>query len=103
MLEEKMTNCPRCQKPILNGGIFTAPAKFNIRCPWCQATLQINVQPKIITEVVKLANGDTDKFGEKKDNPNNTGLTQIYPEADDANKSKPMRLTGYLYMDKEEA
>ncbi len=58
MSEEKMTNCPKCQKPILNGGLFTSPAKFTIRCPWCQATLQINIQPKIVTEVIKLGNGD---------------------------------------------
>lgn len=57
MLEEKMTNCPKCNRPILNGGLFTSPARFTIRCPWCQATLQINIQPKIVTEVVKIGNG----------------------------------------------
>lgn len=60
-----MTNCPKCGKPILNGGLFTSPAKFNIKCPWCQATLQINIQPRIVTEVVKLANGDSPKPAEK--------------------------------------
>ncbi|MBI2607554.1 MAG: hypothetical protein HYW51_01890 [Candidatus Doudnabacteria bacterium] len=59
-----MTNCPKCGKPILNGGLFTSPAKFNIKCPWCQATLQINIQPRIVTEVIKLGNGETPKNGD---------------------------------------
>jgi DNA-directed RNA polymerase subunit RPC12/RpoP len=58
MSEEKMTNCPKCGKPILNGGHFTSHARFNIRCPWCQSTLMINIQPKIITEVIKIGNGN---------------------------------------------
>lgn len=53
MFEEKMTNCPKCRKPILNGGVFTSPAKFTMRCPWCQVTLSINVMTKIITDVVE--------------------------------------------------
>lgn len=53
-----MTNCPKCNRPILNGGLFTSPARFTIRCPWCQATLQINIQPKIVTEVMKIGNGN---------------------------------------------
>ena len=58
-IEKKMANCPKCQKPILNEGIFTASVRFNMRCAWCQSTLEINVQPKIVTEVIKLANGDS--------------------------------------------
>ena len=53
-----MTHCPKCHKPILNGGLFTSAAKFKMRCPWCQATLQVDVQPKIVTRVAKLANGE---------------------------------------------
>ena len=48
-----MTNCPACQKPVLNEGQFTAFTQFNIRCPWCQATMTISVQPRIVAELVK--------------------------------------------------
>ena len=53
MQEKKMTNCPACQKPVLNEGQFTAFTQFNIRCPWCQATMTISVQPRIVAELVK--------------------------------------------------
>lgn len=48
-----MSNCPVCRKPILNCGSFTAPARFNIRCPWCQTTLHINICTKITAEVLQ--------------------------------------------------
>ena len=90
MTEEKMTNCPRCQKPILNGGVFAAPARFNIRCPWCQATLQVNIQTRITTEVVKIGGMDPAKEFGKPENPNPSG---DYFDGGD----KPIKLTGYLY------
>lgn len=123
MAEEKMTNCPKCGKPILNGGLFTSPAKFNIKCPWCQATLQINVQPKIVTEVVKLANGDTPKQAEKpkigeelddifeglysKPEPMNTQPTQkreehLKPGIPYKLNGKGIKFVGYLYPDDQE-
>ncbi|MDP4000623.1 MAG: hypothetical protein Q8P83_00025 [bacterium] len=83
MAEEKMTNCPKCGKPILNGGLFTSPAKFNIKCPWCQATLQINIQPRIVTEVIKLANGDTPKIGDQMKHVIRSEGSQNRQEVDD--------------------
>lgn len=50
-----MTNCPACQKPVLNEGQFTAFTQFHIRCPWCQATVSISVQPRIVAELVRTA------------------------------------------------
>jgi endogenous inhibitor of DNA gyrase (YacG/DUF329 family) len=57
MTEEKMTNCPKCGKPILNGGVFTAPTRFNIRCPWCQSRLQITVHSKLVSKIRDQADG----------------------------------------------
>lgn len=104
-VEKKMTNCPKCQKPILNGGVFTSHAKFTMRCPWCQATLEIHVQPKIITEVVKLGNGESLK-------PPGTGnleedsLSLQTPEEIEGlfgrSKAQGFRLVGYLYPEKRE-
>jgi hypothetical protein len=87
MFEEKMTNCPKCGKPILNGGLFTSHARFNIRCPWCQSTLMINIQPKIVTEVIKIGNGNdmmTDPSGLDSENSD----------------QRKIRLEGYYYPDK---
>lgn len=78
-----MTNCPKCQRPILNEGIFTSPAKFNMRCPWCQATLEVNIQPKIVTEVIKLANGEPYKPENKEPKP------QILAESADFSLAAP--------------
>jgi len=108
-----MTNCPKCGKPILNGGIFTSHARFTIRCPWCQSTLQINIQPKIVTEVIKLGNGNGDgkstepipnlKEGEKdiarmfySDEQAQQGNSQS------ANSKGSMKLVGYLYPEEDD-
>lgn len=107
-----MTNCPRCSKPILNGGIFTSHAKFTIRCPWCQATLEINIQPRIVTEVIKIGNGDPAAMaarGEAVDRPaqiphfeaqhNATGKPE---ELFAKPKGAGFRLVGYLYPEQRE-
>lgn len=109
--EKKMTNCPRCHKPILNGGIFTSHAKFTIRCPWCQATLEINIQPKIVTEVIKLGNGDTYKppeaaYGSPSRPQTNEeiaidatgGPEELFARP----KTAGFRLVGYLYPEQKE-
>lgn len=74
-MDKKMTNCPKCSKPILNGGMFTSTARFNMRCPWCQTTLEVIIQPKITTGIVRtvgneLRNGqkDSSKFPEVDQN-----------------------------------
>lgn len=85
-----MTNCPKCQKPILNEGVFTSAASFNMRCPWCQATLGINVKPKIVTEVIKLANGDPYR-------PAPSGNQNNEAQIQDPFKKPQFRLVGYLY------
>ena len=94
-----MTNCPRCQKPILNEGVFTSPAKFNIRCPWCQATLEINILPRIVTEVIKLGNGESYK---KSDNSEANGTlarldsARLAPDLNGANTHKVTPRIGNL-------
>lgn len=112
--EEKMTNCPKCGKPILNGGLFTSPAKFNIRCPWCQATLQINIQPKIVTEVIKLGNGDIPKQEIKQEQTQRFDFPQEMAESINykpllTDKPKTMvplangmKLVGYLFAEEPE-
>lgn len=50
-----MSNCSVCHKPILNSGDFSSPAKFKIRCPWCQSTLQVSVSMKITVEEIDNA------------------------------------------------
>ena len=42
-----MTHCPKCHKPLLNGGQFSSSAQFTIRCAWCQAVVVVTVQPSI--------------------------------------------------------
>ena len=94
MFEEKMTNCPHCRKPILNGGVFTSPAKFTIRCPWCQATLAITIMPKIIAEVIKLDHEDVRQaesgFGDGK-----LGSNKETVHASDAVPG--FKVVGYMY------
>jgi len=106
--EKKMTNCPKCQKPVLNEGVFTSAARFNMRCPWCQATLEINVKPKIITEVIKLANGDPYRptpnqgtqppiaFGKEP-------IRGLGGETAQPQEGPRFKLVGYLYQDDEKA
>lgn len=103
--EKKMTNCPRCGKPILNGGIFTSHARFTLRCPWCQATLEIHIQPKIVTEVVKLGNGEpykapTGPAPTERTAPilDESGLEGLF----DRPKAQGFRLVGYLYPEQKE-
>jgi phage FluMu protein Com len=55
MTEYKMTNCPECQKPILNGGVFNSTAQFKMKCPWCKVTLSVMVKSKIVAEVIDIA------------------------------------------------
>lgn len=103
--EKKMTNCPKCGKPILNEGVFTSAARFNMRCPWCQATLEINVKPKIITEVIKLANGEpvirpapSGQAVASSPNQASFGLNQITDGNNQPEKPR-FKLVGYLYPD----
>lgn len=99
-LEKKMTNCPRCNKPILNGGSFTSHAKFTIRCPWCQATLEINVQPKIITEVIKLGNGTNS--GDFEIRTPQSSEKREFEKLFEHSQTHAYRLIGYLYPEKRE-
>lgn len=46
---QSMTHCPKCSKPLLNGGQFSGWAEFSMRCPWCQAIVVVSIQPKITT------------------------------------------------------
>ncbi len=99
--EKKMTNCPRCHKPVLNGGIFTSHAKFTIRCPWCQATLEINIQPKIVTEVVKIGNGQSHPTTTEEAivvKPETAQPEELFSTP----KNSGFRLVGYLYPEKRE-
>ena len=52
MYNTKTANCTNCNKPILNEGQFFSFLQFSMRCPWCQSTLHIAVQPKIIVQSV---------------------------------------------------
>lgn len=47
MQESKMTHCPKCHKPVLNGGQFWGFAQFTIKCPWCQTVIAVTVQQQI--------------------------------------------------------
>ncbi len=51
MSENKMTHCPKCHKPLLNGAQFSGAAQFNLRCPWCQAIVTVTVQQQILTNL----------------------------------------------------
>lgn len=51
MAENKMTHCPKCHKPVLNGGQFWGSAQFTIKCPWCQTVIVISVQPQIVARL----------------------------------------------------
>lgn len=90
MFEEKMTNCPKCRKPILNGGVFTSPAKFTMRCPWCQVTLSINVMPKIITEIIE----DVDHAGRAAFAQAEAPVKETVRMNDDG---KGFKVVGYMY------
>jgi phage FluMu protein Com len=52
-MEDKMTNCPACGKPVLNEGQFTSFLQFNLKCPWCQTMLKVTVQPKVTALIVR--------------------------------------------------
>jgi hypothetical protein len=47
MSDGKLTHCPKCHKPLLNGARFFGNAQFNLRCPWCQSVVTVTVQQQI--------------------------------------------------------
>ena len=47
----KMTHCPKCRKPLLNGAKFMGNAQFNLRCPWCQSIVTVTVQQQIFANL----------------------------------------------------
>ena len=47
VFQNRMTHCPKCSKPLLNSGQFWGWAEFCLRCPWCQASVEVAIQPKI--------------------------------------------------------
>jgi len=92
-IEKKMTNCPECNKPILNGGVFPSHAKFSMRCPWCQATLEINIQPRILTELIRPGSKKTEETPlAKLDESGEFTETEGLKEA-----PKTYRLVGHVY------
>lgn len=92
-VEKKMTNCPNCNKPILNGGVFPSHAKFSMRCPWCHATLEVSIQPRILTELIKTAQKDKEL----------TPLATVDEKNEEQNFQKPFekaktyRLVGHVF------
>ncbi len=51
MADNKMTHCPKCHKPVLNGGQFWGSAQFTIKCPWCQSVITLSVQQQILVRL----------------------------------------------------
>jgi hypothetical protein len=51
MLENKMTHCPKCGKPVLNAGQFWGCAQFTMKCPWCQSILTVSVQQQVTAKL----------------------------------------------------
>ena len=66
MNETKMTHCPKCHKPLLNGAKFLGNAQFNLRCPWCQAVVTVTVQQQIVANL-RAAEGQPPVSPELKD------------------------------------
>jgi uncharacterized protein with PIN domain len=58
VFQNGMTHCPKCHKPLFNGGHFSGWAEFCLRCPWCQTAVAVTIQPKI-TASIKDAEGET--------------------------------------------
>lgn len=52
IMENKVAHCPKCQKPVLTEAQFNAPVKFYMRCPSCQARLQVRVMVRVLTELI---------------------------------------------------
>jgi len=109
MTEKKVTHCPKCQKPTMNGGQFMGAAQFKIKCPWCQAVLRITVQPKITAEIItgveaQNLNDSYDPF-EHQPLPDemfeSTQGTQHSADQSTAIPKSGMKVTGYLYPDKQ--
>ena len=101
MQETKMTHCPKCHKPLLNGGQFSAWAQFTIRCAWCQAVVQVSVQPSIS---VSLKNGETVSQG-SFDEPSQFMFNGTMDKSFDSDKmhttpqmaGEGFKVVGYLY------
>lgn len=107
-MEKKVTHCPKCQKPTMNGGQFMGAAQFKIKCPWCQAVLRITVQPKITAEIL---NGEEarhlqDSFNPFANQSSNEPINSEFENFEDSSEKSGippsgMKVVGYLYPDKQ--
>lgn len=102
--EKKIGHCPKCQKPIFNGGIFMAAAQFKMRCSWCQTTLDVHVQPRVVVQQ-SAPDSAISNFGHDKNSHDQNGLneTEMAPLAKTASGLPGLKLIGYLYSEDSEA
>lgn len=76
-----------------------------MRCPWCQATLEISVQPRIIAEVLNLR--DKQPVSARMNQPENdlpeSSIVLEHASIDQkrlaSNGKQGIRVVGYLYQE----
>ncbi len=106
-MDKKVTHCPKCQKPTLNGGQFMGAAQFKIKCPWCQVILRITVQPKVTAEIISEDESGQmqDTFPTFLDHASMESDPNLFGGHGQSGQAKipesGMKVIGYLYPDKQ--
>lgn len=57
--QTRMTHCPQCSKPLLNGAQFWGVAEFCLRCPSCHTDVIVSIQTKITATVKQQEQEET--------------------------------------------
>lgn len=103
---EKVSHCPECQKPLISGGQFTGSAEFNMRCPWCQATVEVSIQPRINVRAIKagqprFASASPQQpyaaFQKKAGEEIGSIGLEFDAAENPTSKDKGMKIVGYIY------